>query len=83
MRSILNKEMAVPESHFVVIFTAPSLRDSKQRDVKLVENLSGMRGSSCDEDSRISKKTSHLLTGMMSAMIHQQEGIFISKLIET
>jgi hypothetical protein len=64
-------------------FDSPLFHDSKQRDIELLEDLSRMRGSSCDEDPGIPEKIDHLLSDMARAVIHQSEGIFTSKLIET
>jgi hypothetical protein len=64
-------------------FDSPSLHDSKQRDIELLEDLSPMRGLSCDEDPGISEKIDHFLSDMARAVIHQSEAIVISKLIET
>jgi hypothetical protein len=67
----------------VVNAAAPSFHDSKQRAVELLEDLSRMRSTSCDEDPVVLKNTANLLSERARALIYREDRIFVSKLIET
>jgi hypothetical protein len=61
--------------------TAPSLHDSKQRDMVLPEDLSRIKRPSPDQGSGIPKKADNLFMDVTAAVIHQEDGILVSKFV--
>jgi hypothetical protein len=79
----LNEKGRFPDHHRLVISSVLSIHDSKQRNIESLEDSNRIKRSSCDVDPDISKMTDNLLTNMDRAIVHQRDGIFVSKLIGT
>jgi hypothetical protein len=67
----------------MIIYIAPSLGNSKQRDIELLEGLSRMKCLSSGAAPGVLEKTDNSLTNMGRATVHQYDGIFDGKFLET